>query len=210
MEMASSCRNKFPKTHHGMIVTSEEAIRKADLFRNSTASELLCSKEYAVKFSEYVLEQKYKNKIMWERYREAPRDKQNKAWMDEMMGIFNQLCKKCLYDIEREEKEMMKRKLATRLFGIQFRYKKLLNQPNFQKLKFLCEKKGFQLSVENKHLGALLMFYYLRPDLVTREVHPNVLIEDIPKQDFDDVAETDLQVIWEKLCRSGDVGFFSK
>ena len=88
------------------------------------------------------------------------------------------------------------------------KYYKIAKQTKLQKLPMEIEKKCLQTCTEEKLLAGLLVFCFLNPHLVTKDICPNVLIKDVPQQDFDDIKGTCLEKLWQELSQQTDLPIF--
>ena len=218
---SSPCR--YPRVYQSMYITTSEAMQIAESYCKSTGYDLsnqlqqtrfLTTSEkqrFMVSLSkqrELFLEQEYSNALMWERFETEPNDPLNTAWIQELMDIFVIICKRYLYDIETTPRRVYKRQLATHLFAFQMKYYEIAKQIKLQKLHRAVEKKCLQTCTEEKLLAGLLLFFFINPQLVTKEICPNVLIRDIPRQDFDDIKGTCLESLWRDLSNHTDLPIF--
>ena len=221
VQLQTPCQ--FPRVHQSFFVRSREALESVKWFCESIGYDLsnqiqktrgmsnLELKSCAVvlsKPSALFLEQEYMNQSMWERFETMPNDPLSKEWIEKMKSIFITTCKKYLYEIEMQSSVMCKRSLATLLFAFQMKYHKIAKQFTLQAVYRATEKKSLQLCTEDKLLAGLLLFYFLRPDMVTNDICPNVLIKDIPWRDFDDIKGTCLEDLWQELSKRTDLPLF--
>ena len=219
---AKECR--YPRVYQSMYITTNEAMQRAESFCTRTSYDLsiqLQKTRYkateemqasvgvvVTKLEEFLLEQEYSNALMWERIETKPNDPLNQAWIQELMNIFEKICRRYLYDMEMSVCGVHKRRLATYFFAFQMKYYKIAKQRRLQKLHVEIEKKCLQTCTEEKLLAGLLVFSFLNPHLVTKEICPNMLIADVPQKDFDDIKGTGLESLWEELSQQTDLPIF--